>query len=316
MLDIVAGAGFSVGSSYVGAQNCFKNEASILVYVEGFEDISFWNKLFDKAGIPVIVEAYGKCNKANGKGTIIKAWKSGDIEPGENLIVALDSDYDYLLDKNVQIFSSDFAFQTYAYSIENLVWHPDQLGSICQDACCNVSHINPLAIKTGLQIWSNLVYPEFLRYLVSDASDDECFSRIIDALDSDDLTFSYAEKSFPIFDEYEFMDKMTQKGLEPHNVHLFVRGHDFADKVSNLCTNIVELVSNKVKDELQKQHKENSGPFIGEFYNKRREPDAVARGKDVQCGFSVPKIMVDLALFKNRYLKNKVPVVFQTITTS
>ncbi|EKO3475002.1 TPA: DUF4435 domain-containing protein [Vibrio fluvialis] len=316
MNGIVSGAGFPVSSNYVGTVNCFKNEASILVYVEGFEDVSFWNKLFSKAGISVTVEAYGNCNKANGKGTIISAWENGEIELGDNLVVALDSDYDYLLDKKVETFSSDFVFQTYAYSIENLIWHPEQLGFICQDACCNTCHINPEAIKNGLQIWSKLVYPEFLRFLHSNAIDEECFERVIQTLDSDDLTFNYADKSFPSFDDSEFTDRMLKKGLTPYNVYLFVRGHDFADKVSNLCKNIVESVSDIVKSELQKTHEENSGQFIGEYYNKRREPDAVARGKEIQCGFSIPKIIADLALFERKFVKNKAVNSFKKVTVS
>ncbi|MCR9385240.1 DUF4435 domain-containing protein, partial [Vibrio metoecus] len=108
MVGIVSGTGFPVGSDYIGALNCFKNDASILVYVEGFEDVSFWNKFFNNENITVNVQAFGCCNKANGKGTIINAWGNNKIKLGENLLVALDSDYDYLLDKNKEIFSSEF----------------------------------------------------------------------------------------------------------------------------------------------------------------------------------------------------------------
>ncbi|WEK79856.1 DUF4435 domain-containing protein [Vibrio alginolyticus] len=299
-MEIVKGSSVPVKSDYVGSSNCFTNSSGILVYVEGFEDISFWNKLFRQEGIPVKVQAYGNCNKANGKGTIVSAYEKKEIQLGKNLLVALDSDYDYLLENNTEIFSNEFSFQTYAFSIENIIWQPKHLGFICQDACNNTDYINPEVIMTGLKCWSKAVYPEFLRFLNSGADDDAFFNRVIDTLDPKDLSFSYASINFNSFEEEEFSQKMSEKGLEPYNVYLFVRGHDFADKIIPLCKNIIERVSEMVKSDLIDTHGEKSGQFIQEFYKKRREPDAVARGRDIRCNFALPRIMSDIKEFKSK----------------
>ncbi|HGE6041893.1 TPA: DUF4435 domain-containing protein [Vibrio cholerae] len=301
MIGISSGSGFPIGSDYIGALNCFRNEASILVYVEGFEDVSFWNKIFRSANISVSIQAFGNSNKANGKASIIKAWENGEIKLGKNLIIALDSDYDYLLDRNEVLFSDDFVFQTYAFSIENLLWHPEYVGVICQDACNNSKYINPSIIRDGIKNWSKTVYPEFLRFLASNANDDEIFSKIMDVLDPNDLSFSYNDISFPLFSEKDFQEKMYKKGLNFENVHLFIRGHDFASKINNLCRNIINEASAKVKYELQQNHKDNASQFISEFYNKRCEPDAVARGKDIKCSFAIPKILDDIIKFKENH---------------
>ncbi|MCR9385315.1 hypothetical protein, partial [Vibrio metoecus] len=139
------------------------------------------------------------------------------------------------------------------------------------------------------------------------ANDDANFSKIIDTLDPEDLSFSYENISFPSFSDSEFEGKMFNKGLKSDNVHLFVRGHDFSGKINKLCENIVEKASSKVKNELEKNHPNKSAQFVKEFYNKRRTPDAVARGKDIKCSFALPKIIADINAFKDKHIKKELP---------
>lgn len=304
-MDVVtSGVSFPISSNYIASLKKFKELQKIVVYVEGFEDVPFWSRLFNRVNVTVEVIAFGQCNKANGKGSIISAISNNNLVLGENLLVALDSDYDYLLDRNSNIFSNEFTFQTYVYSIENLIWRPEILGIICQTSCNNTSHINATEIKEGVKNWSIKIYPELLRYLSSGTSDEYSFNQIIESLNPQSLTNSYSSINFEDFLDSDFIEKMKKKGLKPDNAHLFIRGHNFADVVVKGCENIINATSIKVKDELNNLHKENAPQFIQEFFNKRCHPSHVAKGIDVECEFALPKILNDIEIFKINHCVN------------
>ena len=101
--------------------------ARIDAYVEGFDDIGFWTAAFAEFDLNVFVQAICDKEKANGKDTIIKALTEKRIMMGPKTLIGVDSDYDYLLDKDYLIdselehtlYKSDYCFQTYSYAIEN-----------------------------------------------------------------------------------------------------------------------------------------------------------------------------------------------------
>ncbi|MEZ8292142.1 hypothetical protein [Vibrio sp. 10N.237.312.B06] len=100
---VVNGVSFPLTSKFIEAKRVFNKKEPLWFYVEGFEDVSFWKLRLKGLGVPYKVVAFGNCNKANGKGTIISAIERSDLELGKCLGVALDSDYDYLLDRNTKI---------------------------------------------------------------------------------------------------------------------------------------------------------------------------------------------------------------------
>ena len=64
---------------------------TIQVYVEGFEDIGFWHALLNPYQILTSIKF--QIDSSGGKKNLIKLFDS----VGSDLIICLDSDYDYLL---------------------------------------------------------------------------------------------------------------------------------------------------------------------------------------------------------------------------
>ncbi|WP_273994032.1 DUF4435 domain-containing protein [Vibrio parahaemolyticus] len=317
MSDVIAGSSFAVTSKYVNASKGFTKSQKLIAYVEGFEDVNFWNKIFKKQNIDIKVIPYALKGKANGKGTIISAIRNGDIILGSSLVVALDSDYDYLLDRNTDIFQSDCVFQTYTYAIENLIWHPDHLDEVCQEASNDTQYAPNGIIKNAVIDWSAAVYPEFLKFLKEGACDDNCLNSIISLLKSEDCTFDFDNVKFPEFKDQEFLDKMFNKGLSEKSVHLFVRGHDFEEKIDPLCQSFVERVFYEVKKDIEKNHQNQTiGQLIKEYRNSRQLPRQVAKGKEIKCGFALPKIVNDILTFHKNYISGQKPVAFSQISAT
>lgn len=118
----------NINSDYFEAFNKLlpkNSKKRIIVFVESEEDISFWRNVlneFEKQNIDFQIQTPNK----NGKSKAIE--KSNELinmSVGEYLIVCVDSDYDYLLQntqKQSQLINQNkFIFQTYSYSIENLL---------------------------------------------------------------------------------------------------------------------------------------------------------------------------------------------------
>lgn len=298
---IELGASFSISSDYIEARTGFDPTLSRLIYVEGFEDIPFWKKIFKNKNISVDVEAFGQKNKANGKGTISNAIRNKNIILGEFLMVALDSDYDYLLENNSDIFDQKTVFQTYAYSIENLQWNPSCIDNICQIASNNTILLPDDNLKTGLIEWSCAVFPLFLKYLKGGASDTVQFSKIINSLQRNDNSVCCHGLEVEPFTDLDFIEKMKSKGLVPETVYLFVRGHDYADRLEDHCQNVTRWVFDEMIKVLKSEHGNNAGQFIGELKNKQSEPRIIIKGYPVLCELCTPKINADIDFFVTQY---------------
>jgi hypothetical protein len=108
----------------------------IVVYVEGKSDIPFWNNILYKyeksLNVKFDVEPISLCNKdgqrenVSGKSAIWKFINHTSVGPF--LIVAVDSDYDYLLDD--PHLESKFVLHTFTYSIENHQCHAKNLTAV------------------------------------------------------------------------------------------------------------------------------------------------------------------------------------------
>ena len=98
------------------------------MYVESYEDISFWYSIlkdYESSKVKFDIQLPSNDSLAKGKSKALKRHTDLlTIGVGKRLIICIDSDYDYLhQDKTEQsrlVNQSDFIFQTYAYSIENL----------------------------------------------------------------------------------------------------------------------------------------------------------------------------------------------------
>lgn len=149
-------------AKYIAQANVLTNRSSrIKIIVEDDVDIRFWNDILSINGnytFEVISFQNDGGDMVRGKDYILHK-----ISLGKNLMVAVDSDYDYLLsDLNnnaKKINNSNFVLHTYTYSIENYICYPDTLDKLCLNLTAEYSNFNFQDLYKDL---SNIVYPLFV----------------------------------------------------------------------------------------------------------------------------------------------------------
>jgi len=108
-------------------------ETNIKVLIESFEDTALWQSLtqaaMDKAGKNVTFEIspVRDVRGNDGKGEVLNYRD----ESGAHLILALDSDYDFIAAGHtpcsIMLNEHEFIFQTYCYALENFQAEPSQI---------------------------------------------------------------------------------------------------------------------------------------------------------------------------------------------
>lgn len=197
-----------------------------VVYVEGEDDISFWEFLFDKiAGINVKAEEVG------GKGKLKS--RIDEIKDGEgSFLVATDSDFDWLNngDLHPQIYS------TFGYSIENSMISEESL----QRFICRVAKVSKHQVsKERCREWLSSVEDEVQSLVITDAANrhqdagltvvpDNCdrflVSKKSSQLSTQKIT-THVEKlniNIPLEFQEEYLARMNSRGLRWIDV---LRGH-------------------------------------------------------------------------------------------
>ncbi|SIR22711.1 Protein of unknown function [Shewanella morhuae] len=291
---------FGVSSEYVEAvTRLFDSSQDPILYVEAWQDVNFWRARFRAEDLIVDAKPYGQDSDANGKPHLINNIENGTIKLGPYLMVALDSDYDYLLGLNFNIYLSEFVFQTYAYSIENLLWHPNKLVELCGKSS-NCQDIPP-NIPDVIKNWSKAIYPEFVRILKNEPERQELIRALTELL-KPDLKFDYSNLSIGT-QTVVGSDLFNSKGLTEENVYLFVRGHNYETAAKKLCDQILEDVFLEIKRKLTSQYGANAGEKIKEYRNSRKKITDFIIFEDIECPVCTPLIKRDIQLLKNNYYK-------------
>jgi len=250
------------------AHEIFGEKLGIVAYVEGFEDVRFWTKEFQKLNIEINAVEISSIASANGKTAILSAVKNKRIMLGEKLLICIDSDYDYLLSKDIDIYDDHFCFQTYTYSIENYYYNPVGLTELCFEAACTYQgkkdHLELLLLA-----WSKYIYSCFILYLIENKTQQLDFIKA--SLKQLTLENLYATPNETHATTNEQKKKFTDKGLTPQNVFLYFRGHDLETAIKKLAEEFVEQLSHQKKADISSTHKSNAAVFIKEYFNKRRE---------------------------------------------
>jgi hypothetical protein len=229
----------------------------VLVYVESHDDISFWRGIlspFEKKGVNFDIQLPSQNTLQKGKTAVLEFAD----RVGQNLVLCVDSDYDYLLQENsdtsVLINENQYIFQTYAYSIENLKCYSEGLHLICSQSSKNDAKI--IDFNELMQLYSSIVYKLFLWSVHFSLKQDTTsftlteFCEIIKVLDkvqiSDKLTSAFEglndrvnikmrelERNHPNdLSEIELLaTKLEQLGVLPTNTYLFIQGHTIKDNV-------------------------------------------------------------------------------------
>lgn len=110
-----------ISSAYFEAENSLNKRKGerLQVFVEDEEDVPFWKDIFLLCNVQTRVYPASKTSLKRGKEIVLRLAP----QVGKNMVLAVDSDYDYLLGntftKSELINTNPYIFQTYVYSIEN-----------------------------------------------------------------------------------------------------------------------------------------------------------------------------------------------------
>ena len=241
----------------------------VLFYVEGKDDVSFWNNVFDVLAFPKTYDIYhytqevkedGSINKSTGKNTVLKYAPYTD----SSFMLCIDSDYDYLLNVSNQDIHHHI-FQTYSYSIENYLSYAPSLKNLCLQTTHSTT-LKFFDIELFLKDYSEIIYPLLILQIISESRPDSTnqflskkdFSKIIRINQQIDLTNNgrnelqklktEVDKTINSLshhysqDEYQQVEtRFISLGVTPQNAYLFVRGHDlYGFVVLRLLRKIVE----------------------------------------------------------------------------
>lgn len=229
----------------------------VLVYVESHDDISFWRGIlspFERKGINFDIQLPSQNTLRKGKTAVLEFAD----RVGRNLILCVDSDYDYLLQGNSDISElinkNQYIFQTYAYSIENLKCYSESLHLILSQSSKNDTKI--IDLNVSMQLYSSIVYKLFLwsvhfslkQDTISFTLTEFCDTiKILDKVQVSDklasafkglndrvaIKLSELERNHPNdVNEIELLaEKLEQLGVLPTNTYLFIQGHTIKDNV-------------------------------------------------------------------------------------
>lgn len=279
----------SISSRRFGAANILQHTpGTISVYVESTEDKSFWSYIlktqFKSLRFFASLDFFAFSNKK------LQTGKKGilNLEAKENLIICIDSDYDYILNTNVaeKVKNSPYIFQTYTYAMENLKCYAESLHTICADVTHNPTEkINFVAF---LEEYSKIIYQLFIwhLYFFSLSNEDRFtdFYNIIKIPEKFNLNDIDNSILIPLKNRIDkkiselrqnqentaqvnlLSEQLKNLELEDKNTYLFIQGHTLYD---NVVLNILRVVCDNLKTDSIKEI--NNSSAEPEHKNKTRE---------------------------------------------
>jgi prefoldin subunit 5 len=301
----------------------------ILVYVESYEDISFWYgilKNYESPKVKFDIQLPSHDNLTKGKYEVLQRFKNN---VGSYLILCVDSDYDYLLqDKTEQsrlINQNKFIFQTYAYSIENLRCFSPSLYHVSVQAS-HKTH-DKIDFEELLKRYSTITYPLFLWSVFLETIGDTTsmdmttFCKHISVQETIKIEenkgenyfqavyqrviaqVNYLETTFPQYLEAieNLKNELEILGINSENTYLFIQGHAVEDNfvlmfMNPLHVSLKKEVENSIR-KLAKNSKEIEQE-INHYKNKISEPKEVLKtNTEYKSCFLYQKIRTDLDQF-------------------
>ncbi|MBP3550988.1 MAG: DUF4435 domain-containing protein [Rikenellaceae bacterium] len=243
----------------------------VRVFVEGYEDVAFWRGIFDHFSNPYLrFEISVPTRKDLPKGK--KVLLSMAEQANEELLLCMDSDFDYLFDDedevSRQIVESPYMFHTYTYATENYLCYAPSLHNVCVKAVKNDAHI--FDFERFMADYSRTIYPLFLWYAYSASRKTESVLPLVDFkaavrigyLDIEQNganTIAWLQRNIErrvasleadnpdmAREIPAFAERLRKKGVEPDLTYLFMHGHTLMDNVvltvlSGVCEKLRQL---------------------------------------------------------------------------
>lgn len=242
----------------------------VKVYVEGYEDVAFWRSIFDHFHNPYIrfeISVPERGDLAKGKKVVM----SMIPDSSEELLLCVDSDFDYLFDGTTEtaqlVNNSPFLFHTYAYATENYLCYAPSLHNVCVKATKNDTRI--FDFVRFMEGYSRTIYPLFVWYAFSASQAEEHVFPLADfkaavRLGYLDLTANgdntllwlgrnvmrrermlrekHPQKIAPM---ERFEQLLAARGVTPDTTYLYMHGHTLMDNVVMVC---LQTVCEKLKE--------------------------------------------------------------------
>lgn len=235
---------------YVGEQR------TVRVFVEGYDDVSFWRSIFDHFQNPYLrfeISVPNRPDMPKGKKVLLSMLPSA----GEDLLLCMDSDFDFLMqgatEQSQLVSGSPFLFHTYAYATENYLCYAETLHNVCVKATKNDTRI--FDFVGFMAQYSCIVYPLFLWYVYSARHYAKHIFTLVefknavrigylDLRDNGQQTLQWVARNVErscrrLIQEHPELEakvvafgaELTEQGLRPDNTYLFMHGHTLLDHV-------------------------------------------------------------------------------------
>ena len=248
----------------------------VRVFVEGYEDVAFWRGIFDHFHNPYLrFEISVPTRKDLPKGK--KVLLSMAEQANEELVLCMDSDFDYLFDDEDEvsrrIVESPYMFHTYTYATENYLCYAPSLHNVCVKAVKNDAHI--FDFERFMADYSRTIYPLFLWYAYSASRKTESVLPLVDFkaavrigyLDIEQNganTIAWLQRNIERrvasleADNPEmareipaFAERIKKKGVEPELTYHFMHGHTLMDNVvmillEGVCEKLRQMSLSKI----------------------------------------------------------------------
>lgn len=268
-------------ADYVSAANRLKPQGGrrkIVAYVESYDDVFFWRALLGELEtkdryFEVMLPSRTTLGKGK-KVALMNALKKG---LGEDLIVCVDADYDYLLQGTTEISKilceSPWVFHTIAYAIESYQCYAPSLHTVCVMATLNDRKI--FDFEAFLSEFSKIVFPLFAwsiwcyrygkhnRFTMQDLCNVVHVDgislykpeRMLEAIRKKvNSKIGWLQRNFPEARQHykDVVADIQRLGVSPELTYMFMRGHDLQEKVvapllDAVCRTLTRERENEIK---------------------------------------------------------------------
>lgn len=282
----------------VKAKSFLFGEEILELYVESQLDVRFWRFLFKEAGFDKLeIKPARAARGSNGKSEIQKCISDNIIKPCDNILVAIDSDYDFLKDEKAQFYLNEFVFQTYVYSIESFYFFPEGLYEICLD-CTNTCNNdkNNLDIDSLFLRWSQAYYSVFIKYIKENCKESkELLYNSLKNLDVYDL------KGFEEVEQQPLYEELDDKGLNIKNLCLFVNGHLLEEVVLRETKKVTYKLLEREKNNILAKTDQSAKDINAQIYKSTSDILATFRARNLEQHPFIERIKQDLLDFRQKY---------------
>lgn len=254
----------NITSEYFEATSALQKRNRVMVYVEGYDDIPFWRAIFDEFETPdrrFEISTPARNDLAKGKKVVLQFAP----QAGRNLILCVDSDFDYLFgdlsSQSRMVNHTPFLLQTYTYAIENYLCYPPSLHSVCVRATKKDVHL--FDFEEFMREYSRIIYPVFVWYAFAARIDRPTIFTLADFRNTVKINFINVEENgedtlvwlekqvakrlkflrakhqrwLPEVEKFEAY--LKERGVVPEETHLYMQGHTLMDNVVSVVVGTV-----------------------------------------------------------------------------